>query len=175
VVDEAVAYARYERERKIASLAAFRRVPGIRADLALASLGRAYVSWCWERDRRWTSGLHVLWWSISRLAEIPSDPGPTELHETDSGVPLGRLVSIAKWTVMVLRLYLVSDIGRNAQRADDEAGILAELTDEALAATAPGDAAGLAKWLRGKSARVTRALPEKRYEELASALRRRRD
>ena len=80
VVDETVAYARYERRSKIASLAAMRRIAGIRGEVAMATLGRSYVHNRWEHDQRWTAGEHVLWWMLERRDADPSEPQSAELH-----------------------------------------------------------------------------------------------
>jgi hypothetical protein len=53
-------------ESKLASLAQLRFLPGVRPELALMSIGRAYVNRCVENDGRWTSELHLLWWTRRR-------------------------------------------------------------------------------------------------------------
>ncbi len=169
VVEETVAYASYERDSKIASLAALRRIGGIRGDVAMASLGRSYVQNCWQRHRRWTSGLHLLWWTLERLGRAPSEPQASDLRDVD-GLPLPRAVSIAKWTTVALGVYLVSDIGAFASAAGDEVGRLAELADKALGAVEPGDGDGLARWLATAGKRYFSALPPERYFELSAAL-----
>jgi hypothetical protein len=173
VVDEAVGYARYEREHKIASLAAMRRIPGIRGEVALAALGRSYVHNCWERDRRWTAGVHVLWWTLERLDTDPSEPLPVELHGLE-GLSVPRAVAIAKWTAVALRLYLVSDVGAFAAASDDDVGRLSDLADRALGAVEPGDGPGLVRWLASDRTRHRRALPAARYETIVADLHRSR-
>lgn len=170
VIDEAVAYARYERRAKIASLAAMRRIAGIRGEVAMAALGRSYVHNCWEHDRRWTAGVHVLWWTLERLDAAPSEPRPVELHGIE-GLPLSRAVAIAKWTAIALRLYLVSDIGVFAAASQDDVGRLSNLADRALGAVEPGDGAGLLRWLTSERPRYGRALPMARYEAIVAELR----
>jgi len=169
VVEETVAYARYARGSKIASLAAMRRIPGIRGEIAMATLGRSYVHNCWEHDRRWTAGVHVLWWTLERLGAEPSEPQSVELHGLE-GLPLSRAVSIAKWTAVALRLYLVSDIGALAAASKDDVGRLADLADRALGAVEPGDGTALARWLADDRPRYSRALSLKRYETIAAKL-----
>ena len=56
---------------KIASLATLRAMSGVRAELALTSLGRSYFANCMRRDGRWTSGIHLAWWMLGRLPEVP--------------------------------------------------------------------------------------------------------
>ncbi len=169
VLNEAVAYSRYESGTKIASLAAIRRVPGARADVALASLGRAYVHACFERSSRWTAGLHLLWWTLDRL---PVEPAVTfeELRDT-AGLATDRAVSIAKWTVLALRLYLLSDIGWLA--GGDDVSALEPVADDALGATEPGDGAALLAWITANAGRIRKTLPETRYVELAKRLSKR--
>jgi hypothetical protein len=58
-------------ETKIASLYQLRFLPGVRPELAMMSLGRAYVNWCVENKGRWTSGVHLVWWTRLRLLEDP--------------------------------------------------------------------------------------------------------
>ena len=146
-----------------------RRIPGIRGEIAMATLGRSYIHNCWEHDRRWTAGLHVLWWTLERLAAEPSEPQSVELHGLE-GLPLSRAVSIAKWTAVALRLYLVSDVGVLAAASKDDVGRLADLADRALGAVEPGDGAALARWLAEDRPRYSRALPFKRYEAIAAKL-----
>ncbi len=55
----------------IESLAQLKRISGIRAELALLSLARGYVQNCVKRNGKWTSGLHLYWWTKSRLGEEP--------------------------------------------------------------------------------------------------------
>ena len=168
---EARAYTRFDRGSKIGSLAALRRIPGIRAEVALHSLSRAWVTHCWEASHRWTAGLHVLAWGLERVAEAPAVPEPAELHDT-TGIGVSRALSIARWHVLALRLYVIADIGTFAARARDHAGVLSSIADDALGATEPGDGEALLRWLGAHAARARRALPEKRYLELAKELRR---
>ncbi len=55
----------------IESLAQLKAMPGARAELAMLSLGRGYANNCVLRDGKWTSGVHLYWWSRLRLAYIP--------------------------------------------------------------------------------------------------------
>lgn len=165
VIEESVAFQRYARNTKISSIAALRRLEGARADIAMTSLGRAYVQNCRRRDGLWKAGLHVLWWTLERLHVEPPMPEAAALHV--ERMPLERVSAMAKWFVITMRLYLVSDVGFFAAEAGDDAGALGSLADSALAATEPGDGPGLARWLTERRPKYTRALSSARYEQLA--------
>ncbi len=49
-----------EFDTKIESISQLRRIDGIRAEVAMLSLGRGYVRRCVARGGQWTSGLHML-------------------------------------------------------------------------------------------------------------------
>ncbi|MCC6998978.1 MAG: hypothetical protein IT370_30475 [Deltaproteobacteria bacterium] len=169
VVEEVVAFGLYRHNSKIHSIAAVHRIPGAKADVAMSSLGRSYVHRCHERDRRWTAGLHILWWMLQRVSERPLLE-PADLRGA-LGLALDRAQNIAIWTVLALRLYLITDIGSFAGQAHDDVGAFASLADQALGAVEPGDGSGLAAWLSSQKTAMTRTFPRKRYEELAAKLR----
>jgi hypothetical protein len=57
---------------KIESLSQLEVMRTARSDIAMTSLGRAYVNNCFNKDGSWTSGIHLYWWTKSRLADVPS-------------------------------------------------------------------------------------------------------
>ncbi len=173
VADEAMSFARYERRSKRLSLSALRRVPGIRAEVALHSLARAWSINCWKRgrDKRWTAPLHEFWWALNALDRVPADPLLSEIHDAD-GLPVARRESVAKWSVVVLRLFFIADVGRFAAIKQDDVGELHSIADDALEHTEPGDAADLLRWLHSNATRLRKHFPESRYRELASELHR---
>ena len=167
VVDEVVGYGQLG--AKIATLAALRRIPGGRAEVALSSLGRSYVSNCVRRDGSWTSGVHLLWWTLHRLPESPMLE-LTDLREMN-GLNVLRAYSIARWYVVLSRLLLVSDIGFHASKCGDDLGALSMLADAAISQTEPGSSSDLTEWLMSKRDRIQRIFPRRRYEQMANALR----
>ena len=93
---------------KIEALAQLRRIPGVRAELAMLSLARAYVRDCVSDRRSWTRGIHLLWWTKSRLADEP-EIRVTDLWQADVQ-PLSRKVALAQWSLVMLRLTFVSEM-----------------------------------------------------------------
>jgi hypothetical protein len=152
-------------ETKIASLAKLWRTPGVRAETALLSLGRAYFQNCIRRGGAWTAGLHLLWRTLERVAEEP-ELEATELRGPIS-VPLPKLVDLAKWSIIAQRLALISDVGGRATTED--VASLKSLADRAMAETTPSTK-HLLGWLRRHRHTITGALPRWRYEELATQL-----
>jgi hypothetical protein len=78
IVEEVQAYGAVD--KKIATMAALRRISGPRAEVAMLSLSRAYVANCFRRDRKWKSSVHLLFWTLQRLHEEPVF-APTDLRE----------------------------------------------------------------------------------------------
>ena len=154
---------------KIESLAQLRTMPGARAELAFASLSRAYVAWCQRQPGgAWTSGIHLLRWSLRRLGEEPN------VHINDlriaGRVTLPRQVELAQWSIVMLRLCFVSDMGSYARPHDDVVGGLDAFVERA-AEQSDLSLASLMAWLRGPGlTRANKALPLARYQKLAKQL-----
>lgn len=156
-------------QTKIVSLAQLKQMEGARAELALLSLGRAYVDRCVERNGRWTSGLHILWWTRSRLAEEPV----IELRDLqgEAPTPLARRVELAKWAIVMLRLTFVSDVAHHAESDNHPVRKLASLPDDAALASESLSASKLLRWVaREGTRRFDSALPESVYNKLAEEL-----
>ncbi len=170
VVEEVLDYG--ELDSKASSLAALRRVPGARAEVARLSLSRAYFSNCYRRDRRWTAGIHLLWWT---LREVEDEPvvAASDLREEPATLSMEEFVDLAKWYVIALRLSLVADIGEAAGRRES-VWRLAGLAEQAAGATKAGSGASLLQWIRRRRPGMRAAFPRYRYEELRVALHRER-
>ncbi|MEZ4293575.1 MAG: hypothetical protein R3B70_01265 [Polyangiaceae bacterium] len=156
---------------KIASLAQLKVLPGPRAELALLSLGRTYVQRCIDRGGSWKSGLHLMWWTGSRLAEDPR----IDLADlrVELSISIARQVELAKWALMMLRLTFVSDVGHHASSSKEPIRKLADLPEEAAADTNALSASKLRLWIKRNGVkRFDAALPESRYERLSSELSR---
>jgi hypothetical protein len=160
-----------ELNAKIESLSQLRQIPGIRADIALFSLGRAYVNRCVDRGGSWTSGVHLLWWAGERLAVEP-DVRPTDVR-MQAPVTLERQIELATWSVLILRLTFIADVAEHAAATNGSpVATLRNLAERAAEETGNGiKAKPLLRW----SARVARralyeALPEDEYRRLAIAL-----
>jgi hypothetical protein len=156
-------------DSKIASMAALKRVPGARAEIARLSLSRAYFRNCIKNKGSWTAGLHLLFWTLQHLDEEPvfaatDVRGP--IVDTVSGT-----IAAARWTLLAFRLAFIGDVGRIAERDDDPAGRLAKLPVQAITA-AGDDPDKLLEWLGKKKPSWSSALPPNRYEKLSDELRR---
>jgi hypothetical protein len=168
VVEEVLGYGRLG--SKIATMAALHRVGGCRAEVAMLSLSRGYFRGCAERGGKWTAGVHLLRWTLDRL---DSDP---ELAATDLRGPLGfslaQTIAVARWTVIALRLALVTDVARRAERGGDEVGRLAGLAGEAARAAGPTEPDRLLVWLSRRRRMWNAPLSPARYAQLREALHR---
>jgi hypothetical protein len=168
VVEEVVDYG--ELESKAASLAALHRVPGARAEAARLSLSRAYFSNCYRRDKRWTAGIHMLWWTLGEASEDPVIAA-TDLREGPATLSMGDLVDLAKWYLVALRLSLMADVSSAAGRRDTVSR-LAGLAEQAAASTTAGSGQSLLHWIRRRRAEIAAAFPRKRYQQLRDELHR---
>ncbi len=155
---------------KIVSLSRLSMIPGARAELARLSLSRTYVRRCVEQGGLWTSGIHQLSWTIDRLLEPPE----IELDDLrdDAPVPQTRQRDLAQWSLVMLRLTFLSDVGHLAPDSDDVAS-LRDLPEAAAAAVDEIDFGTLMKWVvqKGWDAAVE-AFPRDRYEQLTRELHR---
>jgi hypothetical protein len=158
---------------KIESLARLSVIPGARAELARLSLSRTYVHRCVQLGGQWTSGIHQLLWTIDRLLE-PPNIGFDDLRD-DVPIPQSRQRELAQWSLVMLRLTFLSDVGHLAPDADDVAA-LRELPEKAASAVEEIDFDALMKWIvqTGWSAAVE-AFPRDRYEALANEVYRDRE
>lgn len=131
-------------ESKIASLASLRRTAGARAELAMLSLGRSYIRRCSLRGGRWTSGVHLLWWLQSRLDKPPQlEIGDFRLQTLAS---MERQNELAVWSLVMLRLTVISDIGFSAKEDGHEVGAVSSFVEEA-AESASTDLKRLNRWV----------------------------
>lgn len=155
---------------KIGSLAQLRRLPGPRAEVAMLSLGRAYVNRRIERDGRWTSGLHLLWWTRRRLLDPPAIAF-SDLR-AEGAAPLSRQVALAAWQVVMTRVLFIGDVGFYARGVDRRIARLAGFTERAAEDVHELSPAKLIGWQKREGTKlVDSALPESRYEKLAAQLR----
>lgn len=168
VVEEVQSFGRLD--SKIATMAALHRIPGSRAEIAMLSLSRGYFRNCTQAPRRgpWTSGLHLLFWTLDRL-----DVEPT-IDATDLRGPIAhsleRTIALARWAIVALRLALVADVGRRAVAQRDPVGELAMLPFKAIEATRVPDADRLLAWLKRTKAQWRKPLSRERYGELRDRL-----
>lgn len=156
-------------DSKVATMAQLRVLDGARPELAMLSLGRGYVSWCVSQKGKWTSGLHLLWWTRKRLSTTPDVKG-TDLR-TASPLPPARQIELAQWSLVMMRLMFISDVASFA-RGDDRFGNLAGLAEKAAEETGQLSPARLLRWVERKGAPAFDAvLSDKRYEQLATEVR----
>ncbi len=153
----------------IESLAQLRRIPGARAEVALLSLARSYVQNCINRNGIWTSGLHLYWWTKSRLPEEP-DIQIADILSTD-GLELERQVTLTSWSLIMLRLTFIDDIVTYAQQDSEQLGTVTGLLDQAAEAVTTFNIRRLLQWIKKKAVpALDRQLDRQRYIELSNAL-----
>lgn len=157
-------------ESKIASISQLRFLPGIRPELAMMSLGRAYVNRCVQNNGPWTSGVHLIWWTRGRLQEVP-DVKVDDLR-VEMPVPLSRQVELARWSIMMMRLILISDVASYAKKTERIAR-LASFAEQAAEGTGELSPRRLLGWIKRKGEGLfDDALPQAKYEEIATNLHR---
>lgn len=169
VADEVTSFATIE--PKIATLAALRRIGGVRAEVAFLSLSRGYFENCVRHKGQWTSGLHIAWWTLGRLTEN-AEPALTELREPVHS-SLATFQDLARWYVVMLRLTLLADISSEAAAAKDRFGQLRSVLQEIVISSRAGAGTDLLLKVRQKERRLKSALPLPRYKELGVRLHRR--
>jgi hypothetical protein len=180
----AATVAEYRLQPRIATFAQLRRTTGGRAELALVSLGRAYVDNCMAFDGKWTSGVNIMWWVKERCVR---EPEPNLRYDQDIRYELPvspeRQLELAKWSLLMLRLIFLSDMGRhatNSSQQSDGTQVIRETSQavqqlESLADDA-ADAAGteltpLQGWIQDIGLkRIDAALPKENYEAIQQEL-----
>lgn len=176
-------YRDYER---IATFAQLRRTPGGRAELALTSLSRAYVANCVESGGTWTAGVHIMWWVRERFEK---EPEPDLRYDQDLRYELPvspeRQLTLAKWSLLMLRLMFLSDMGRHAaqsQQGDEAPAVIREagqavmtletIADDAAEETGT-DLGSLRTWVQDMGLRrLDEALPRSRYDAIRAEVHR---
>ena len=153
----------------IESLAQLKRISGARAEVALLSLARGYVQNCINRHGTWTSGLHLYWWTKSRLHEEP------EINIADIlstyGLQLERQVALTSWSVIMLRLTFIDDMVTYAQKDSEQLGTVTGLLDRASEAVTTFNIRRLLQWIKNKAVpELDRQLDRDRYIELSNTL-----
>jgi hypothetical protein len=166
VVEEVQAYGAVD--KKIATMAALHRITGPRAEVAMLSLSRAYIANCFRRDRKWKSGVHLLFWTLQRLDEEPVF-APTDLREP-LGYSLAQTNAIAKWTLIVFRLGLIADVAAYAGKSNDPVARLQKLAINASAVAPPDDPVKLLAWIGRKKSAWWSPLSPARYAKLREEL-----
>ncbi|MFA7242355.1 MAG: hypothetical protein WC091_19760 [Sulfuricellaceae bacterium] len=151
----------------IESLAQLRAMPGARAELAMLSLGRGYIANCVSRNGKWTSGLHLYWWSRRRLAEIPEIK--VEDLRSVGATQLSRQSDLTSWSLVMLRLTFIDDIAGYASQQNDPLGKVHSLTEQAALALDSFNLRTLSKWLKTEAApQLDARLSHARYADLAN-------
>ncbi len=158
----------------IESLAQLKALSGARAELAMLSLGRAYVANCISNNGKWTSGLHMYWWSRNRLTDIP------EIKVKDlrsvGATSLSRQSDLIAWSLVMLRVTFIEDITTYAGQESDPLGKVGSLTEQAALSMDTFNLRNLKKWLKNKAGpQLDARLSQARYEELATKLHRDRE
>lgn len=158
-------------DTKIESLAQLSALDGSRADIALLSLGRVYIRRCHERGGKWTSGLHLLWWIRNRLVIEPS----IEVQDirVETAIPIARQIELAQWSILMLRLTVISDLGSYAAEEGHSVKALADLAEAAAVETRELSFRKLLRWITSSGMRrVHKAISEDEYERLSRELHR---
>ncbi|WNV06943.1 hypothetical protein RP726_20945 (plasmid) [Candidatus Methylospira mobilis] len=162
-------------DTKIISLAQLNMLAGTkygaRAEVAMLSLARGYVSNCMRLNGNWTSGLHIYWWTKNRLAEIP-DIQTSDIRTT-GGINLHRQVDLTSWSIIMLRLTLIDDVIEHAATQNDPIGEVKGLLQKASEAVQTFNPDKLSKWMRAKAQpALDKKLTYERYQELSRNLHR---
>jgi hypothetical protein len=155
---------------KVESLARLQSIPGYRAEAAKLSLGRAYVQRCNEHNPgTWTSGIHLLMWTRRRLKDDPQIDS-NEIR-VELPISLKRQIEIAKWSLLMLRLMFISDVGYHARdAAGDGSDVkkLKSLAEDAAIQTEKVNYNTLMRWIKKEALpRFDKALPYDSYRELS--------
>jgi len=166
VIEEVQAYGTVD--RKIGTMAALHRIPGPRAEIAMLSLSRAYVANCFRLDRKWTSGVHLLFWTLQRLDEDPAF-APTDLRGPIV-FSLAQTNAIARWTLIMFRLGFIADVATYASKSHDVVARLKKFAIDASAVSSPADPEKLLAWLGAKRSSWWRPLSPARYAKLREQL-----
>lgn len=157
-------------DSKIGSLAQLKSIESIRSDVAMTSLGRAYVKNCVSNGGKWTSGIHLYWWTKKRIAHIP-DLEVSDLRYSQS-TQLHRQAELAKWSVMMLRLSLLDDIVGYANQQDDVIGKEIGIADRAAESVQIFNLGKLSRWIKTELLPALNSrLDNARYYSLADELK----
>jgi hypothetical protein len=154
---------------KIESLAMLKNTPGARAEVTLSSLSRGYVANCVARDGPWTSGIHLYWWTRSRLADEPNISA-SDIRAV-GGIPFSRQVALTAWSIVMLRLTLIDDIAEHAASQGHGFGRARGLLRRAAQDVQTFHVTTLARWIRSTALpMLDQRLPERAYVKLANDL-----
>lgn len=154
---------------KIESLSQLETLETARSDLAMISLGRAYVGNCIRQGGRWTSGIHLYWWTKERLALIPDLQVGDIRHE--GSIKLSRYVELAAWSLMMLRLSFLDDVIQYARKEDDDIGGVGDILVAAATNVPNLSTAKLSVWIKKSLIPDLDArLNKQRYSTIANEL-----
>ena len=157
-------------ESTIGALAQFKSIETARSDIALSSLGRAYISNCVSNGGKWTSGIHIYAWTRKRVARIPEIP-MDDLRYSVS-IAISEQAELAKCSVMMLKIYLLDDIIGYARQQNDDLGHEHGIADQAAEAVQTFDVMRLSRWIKKKMLPSLDArLNRDRYYRIADELR----
>src|SRR5262249_49795507 len=110
-------------------------------------------------------------WIRGRLSSEPAI-GVQDIR-VETAVPIARQIELAQWSIVMLRLTVLSDIGSYATEEGHAVRALAELAERAAAETGELSLRRLSRWVRTTGMeQVRRALPEDEYERMSSELHR---
>jgi hypothetical protein len=81
-----------------------------------------------------------------------------------------RQFELATWSILMLRLQLISDVARVAPETDDLSA-LSDVQERAAEAVQTPDPASLAAWLQSEgNALLAKAMPYERYRAMRASL-----
>jgi hypothetical protein len=157
-------------DSKIESLAQLKALSGARAEVAMLSLARGYINnCCMQRNGKWTSGLHLYWWTKTRLVNIP-DVQIQDIR-TVGVTQLARQQTLIKWSVVMLRLTLIDDVVEYAATQNDPIGKAKGLLDKAAESRQTFNLRALSQWLKTEAVPfLDSKLTYERYTELSQEL-----
>lgn len=153
---------------EMSTLATLRRMSGVRAEIALTNLGRAHFALGMRRQGTWTSGLHLAWWMLERLADEPT----IELHDLrdESALTLDERFDLATWYVVAARLLLLLDVSTASQARARTDGLhrISQLVVDCFERVPAGSGRKLTRFLASRRGSFAAALPETRYRALVA-------
>ncbi|MFT3775149.1 MAG: hypothetical protein QM820_58120 [Minicystis sp.] len=89
----------------------------------------------------------------------------------ETALPIARQIELAQWSILMLRLTVLSDLGSYASEEGHGVRALADLAECAALETRELSFRRLFRWIKATGReRVGKALPEDEYERLSSDL-----
>lgn len=154
---------------KIESLAMLNQISGAKSELAFLSLSRGYANNCFNNDQKWTSALHLFWWTKSR---ITTDP---EINFEDirfSNLRLSKQSELLSWSIIMLRLTFLDDVAWYAKKTNySPLGELVGIPSRVTSAVQSFNSKKTLSWIKNNLLpTINEALPYEEYKRISNTL-----